>query len=136
MSQNSSQMALSSPVQMNATRQPRLMAIHGTTIGVMIAPTLVPALKIPVASARSRDGNHSAIVLMAAGKLPDSPRPSEKRARLNWSVVRASDVAIADRLHTEIDNAYPSRVPILSSNRPANRKPSAYAAVNHETSAP
>src|SRR5215831_3547865 len=132
MSQNSSQIALSSPVQMKATRQPRLRAIHGTTI----APTFVPALKMPVASARSRDGNHSAIVLMAAGKLPDSPRPSEKRARLNCSVVRASDVAIADRLHTEIDNAYPSRVPILSSNRPANRKPSAYAAVNHETSAP
>ena len=39
----------------------------GTAIGVMVAPTLVPALMIPAARARSRLGNHSAIVLIAAG---------------------------------------------------------------------
>src|SRR5215472_14498485 len=101
MSQNVSHVALSRPVHTNASRHEKVSAIHGTTIGVMIAPTLVPALKIPVASARSRAGNHSATVLIADGKLPDSPKPSENRARLNWSVVRASDVAIADTLHTE-----------------------------------
>ena len=55
----------------------------GTTIGVMIAPMFVPALKRPVANARSERGNHSATVLMAAGKLPDSPRPRAKRAAMN-----------------------------------------------------
>src|ERR1700678_2512601 len=48
--------------------------------GARIAPTFVPELKIPVTSARSRCGNHSAVVLMAAGKLPDSPSPRKKRA--------------------------------------------------------
>jgi hypothetical protein len=48
----------------------------------MMAPTFEPALKMPVASARSFFGNHSATVLIAAGKLPDSPRPRRKRATL------------------------------------------------------
>jgi hypothetical protein len=36
--------------------------IQGTAIGTTSAPTLVPELKIPVASARSFFGNHSATV--------------------------------------------------------------------------
>ena len=48
--------------------------------GISTAPTLVPALKMPVARARSFLGNHSATVLMQEGKLPDSPIPSPKRA--------------------------------------------------------
>ena len=39
---------------MNAACQPQCSAIHGTMIGVTIAPTFEPALKIPVANARSR----------------------------------------------------------------------------------
>ena len=39
----------------------------------------VPELKMPVAKARSRFGNHSATVLIAAGKLPASPSPSRNR---------------------------------------------------------
>ena len=38
-------------------------------MGVSNAPTFVPELKMPVASARSFFGNHSAVALMAAGKL-------------------------------------------------------------------
>jgi hypothetical protein len=57
--------------------------IQGTTAGVSSAPMLVPELKIPVANARSRFGNHSATTLMAAGKFPASPRPSTKRAAMN-----------------------------------------------------
>ena len=56
------------------------MVIHGTTSGATTAPMLVPELKMPVASARSRFGNHSATVLIAAGKLPASPMP-ERKAR-------------------------------------------------------
>ena len=66
-----------------AQYQPHVNVIHGTTSGVAIAPTLVPELKIPVASARSRFGNHSAVTLIAAGKLPASPIPSAKRANMN-----------------------------------------------------
>ena len=35
---------------------------------------------MPVASDRSLGGNHSAVALIAAGKLPLSPRPRKKRA--------------------------------------------------------
>ena len=37
----------------------------------MIAPTFEPALNIPVAIARSFTGNHSAVALIAPGKLAD-----------------------------------------------------------------
>ena len=40
----------------------------------------MPELKMPTALARSSVGNHSVVALMAAGKLPDSPRPRKARA--------------------------------------------------------
>jgi len=46
----------------------------------MIAPVFVPALKMPVANARSFLGNHSATALMAPGKFADSATPSNARA--------------------------------------------------------
>ena len=51
-------------------RQPHAIVIIGTTSGATSAPMFVPELKIPVASARSFFGNHSATVLIAAGKFP------------------------------------------------------------------
>ena len=42
------------------------------------APTLVPELKMPVARARSFFGNHSATVLIEAGKLPGLAEPEEE----------------------------------------------------------
>ena len=48
-----------------------------------MAPTLVDASKMPVANALSLFGNHSATVLIAAGKFPDSPIPKPKRAAIN-----------------------------------------------------
>ena len=75
---------------MNAQRQPRWPTIQGTLSGVTIAPTFVPALKMPVASARSFLGNHSATVLIEAGKFPDSPSPKPKRAMLKVSTELAS----------------------------------------------
>ena len=44
-----------------------------------VVAMLEPALKIPVAKARSFFGNHSETLLVAAGKLPDSPKPRTKR---------------------------------------------------------
>ena len=59
----------------------------GTSNGAATAPTLLPALKMPVASARSFLGNHSLTVLIAAGKFPPSANPSAKRAALKPSTV-------------------------------------------------
>src|SRR2546430_9792147 len=79
----------SDPVTTNAQRQPQFSAINGTMSGVRIAPVFVPALKMPVARARSSLGNHSPTLLMAPGKLADSPRPRSARAALKAAVVRA-----------------------------------------------
>ena len=112
----------------------------------------VPELKIPVASARSFWGNHSATVLIDAGKLPASPKPSAKRASANpaaapesvtmekpafasrlsigrcrLGIQSAAPCAIAARLHTTTASANPRRVPIRSMIRPAKINPSAYA---------
>ena len=57
------------PVTMNAHCHPHRSVIHGTTSGVTSAPTLVPELKMPVASARSLGETTPATVLMAAGKV-------------------------------------------------------------------
>src|ERR1035438_1675551 len=53
--------------------------IRGNANGTKSPPTLEPELNKPVARARSRLGNHSAVVLMAAGKLPPSPSPNRIR---------------------------------------------------------
>ena len=56
----------------------------------MIAPMFEPELKMPVANARSRRGNHSATVLIAAGKFPASPSPSANRATANPATLPTS----------------------------------------------
>ena len=73
--------------------------------GARIAPTQVPELKIPVASARSRGGNHSAVAFTAAGKLPLSPSPSTKRATPNSHTVLTSEWPIAATLQTAVTMA-------------------------------
>src|ERR1700686_4290412 len=78
--QSTSQANPRAPVIKNAQRHPRCTAIHGTMSGVTIAPMFVPALKIPVARARSFFGNHSATQLMLAGNTPASQKPKAKRA--------------------------------------------------------
>src|SRR5689334_25116202 len=64
------------PVIKNALLHPYFCAMKGTVSGATIAPIFDPELKIPVASARSLFGNHSATVLIAAGKFPASVTPS------------------------------------------------------------
>jgi len=56
---------------------PAKTAIHGKIRGVTIAPTLVPALKLPVASARSFFGNHSATHLRLAGNIRPRQNPRQ-----------------------------------------------------------
>src|SRR2546426_2682643 len=103
-----SQRKPSDPVTTNAQRQPHVSVIQGTMSGVRIAPVLVPALKMPVARARSSLGNHSPTLLIAPGKLADSPRPSSARAAENAAVVRASawPIAARDRKSTRLNSSH------------------------------
>ena len=80
-------------------------ASTGTTSGASTAPTFEPALKIPVASARSRRGNHSAVVLIAEGKFPASPSPSRNRATPNPNADRARACPAAASDQTTSDAA-------------------------------
>src|SRR5580704_1860559 len=94
--------ALKTPVTRNAARQPKCRATHGTMKGARMAPTPAPELKMPVASARSFGGNHSAVALIAAGKFPLSPRPRKNRATPNPKTDVTRACPIAERLHTAV----------------------------------
>ncbi len=100
----------------------------GTTAGATMAPRLLPALKRPVAKARSLRGNHSATVLIEAGKFADSPRPRTKRATPKPNADRANAWAMEARLQTTMATANPRFVPTRSRMRPATSRPRAYAA--------
>ena len=85
---------------MNAMRQPHSSVMAVTMMGAMMAPTVVPELKIPVAKALSRFGNHSATTLTAAGKLPASPSPKTAREAQKPVTVREKACNTAPMLHT------------------------------------
>jgi hypothetical protein len=121
--QNATQMNPTAPVAINAPCHPHRDASHGTIIGHVTAPTVLPALNSPVARARSCTGNHSATVLTAAGNLPPSVRPSQARATLNPVTVRAAACPIAARLQKATDDKSPRRTPTRSINRPADAYP-------------
>src|SRR3546814_12462071 len=76
------------PVSMNADFHPKCNVINVTISGATIAPTEEPELKIPVTYARSFFGNHSATVLIAAGKFAASPSPSTALAMENPATER------------------------------------------------
>src|SRR5271157_625599 len=113
------------PVHRNAHLHPNWIVIHGTVKGVTSAPTFVPALNIPVASARSFFGNHSATLFTEARKLPPSPNPSVARAIANPVTDRAAAWAIAAMLHTITASEYPRREPSRSISRPTTSDPAA-----------
>jgi len=77
----------------------------------------VPELKIPVASARSFFGNHSATALIEAGKFPASPRPRIRREKAR--------PAVAPMLHATTATAKPRLTPIRSMIRPESSRPMA-----------
>src|SRR6267142_3561168 len=97
----------SAPVKTEVERQPQSEAIHGARSGVTMAPMLVPALKMPVAKARSFLGNHSATDLMLAGKTPASPKPSAKRAAAKLKKEPAAAWAMEARLQYVMATAEP-----------------------------
>ncbi|SAK46126.1 hypothetical protein AWB80_01003 [Caballeronia pedi] len=60
---------------------------------------------MPVARARSLRGNHSAVVLIAAGKLPPSPMPSNARTIAKPITEPTAACSIAAILHTNMASA-------------------------------
>src|SRR6266581_3011360 len=104
-SQRTSQTNPSDPIRKKAHRQPQRSEIQGTRSGATIAPRFVPALKIPVASARSFFGNHSLTAFRLAGNTPDSPNPNANRAARTPPREPAIPWAIEARLHVTIARA-------------------------------
>ena len=80
---------------------------------------------MPVASERSFCGNHSATVLIAAGKLPDSPSPRKKRANPNSKHGAGQRVAhggeAPDRHHQHVADARAQLVDKPAGGQQANR---------------
>ncbi len=103
---------------MKAIRQPRVRVIAGTSRGATTAPTLVPALNRPIASARSLRGNHSVTAASDAGNAPDSPSASGMRAIAKPTVERARAWAMWPTVHSVTARANPARAPIRSTIRP------------------
>jgi len=84
----------------------------------MMPPSDAPALKIPCASARSREGNHSAFAFAAPGQLPASLIPSVARSTISKGIERTSAWAAIDSDQTTIEMVKPMRVPMASKMRP------------------
>ena len=94
---------------------------QGIRIAAIMAPKFEPLLKIPVANARSRLGNHSATVLIDAGKLPASPMPNALRTRICIITMRPTKALRIPKIDQTINEiANPILVPILSITQPAN----------------
>ena len=93
---------------------------HGTNRAATIAPKFEPLLKMPVARARSFLGNHSATVLMDAGKFPPSPTANALRTRMCIITSRPTNaLAIWHSDQTMSESDKPILVPILSMTQPA-----------------
>ncbi len=114
----------------NVGRQPQTVASQAMNGGESAPPTAAPVLKIPMPSARSRTGNHSAIAFAAPGQFPASPKPSTKRQDAKLVTVRAVAWAAAATDHTTIETAKPTRVPTASKSRPESIWLIAYAIRN------
>src|SRR5580693_159156 len=99
------------PVQMKAACHPQRRVTAAMRMGAMNAETLEPELKRPVARARSSEGNHSVVALMAAGKLPDSPRPRSVRAMQKPMTLVTRAWPIEENAQIVMAMAYPSLVP-------------------------
>ena len=116
--QKISQMNPMAPMVMNANCHPKFSAII-TVMNDTMTPTFVPELNSPVASARSRCGNHCPMALIDAGKFPASAAPRKNRATANPTVPRARAVTIDITDHATSAIASPNFTPMVSITRPA-----------------
>src|SRR5262245_3866275 len=112
--------------------QPNLLASN-TVTGAAITPTLVPELKMPVASARSFCGNHMATALIEAGKLAASATPRQKRTTTKpmTEATRPCAAAASDQTMSAIARLF--LTPNLSMNTPTIEGNAAYAPTKANT---
>ena len=104
------QMKPRAPMMTKAISQPPPMprslknwARRGMVAGATRAPMDAPELKIEVAKALSFLGKYSAVTLMAAGKLPASPRARMQRAATkSQTLVEAMAKAAAEPFSTAV----------------------------------
>ena len=113
------------PVIRKAARQPSVSVIAGTMRGVTIAPTLVPALKMPVANARSLLREPLGDGFQSGRKVARFPEP-DGEARDHEARQRARPCVRHVRYRPDTTaSAYPNRAPILSISLPKTTYPSA-----------
>src|SRR5207253_415284 len=93
------------PVHIKAACHPQRIVTAAMRMGAMKAEALEPELKRPVARARSSEGNHSVVALMAAGKLPDSPRPRRARQIMNPTTLATREVLMEAQPQTRMARA-------------------------------
>ena len=86
--------------------------------GATTAPSVEPLLKIAIANARSRTGNHSATAFAAPGQLPASPMPSRKRNAESCTTERAAACSVEATVQMPTNSMKPTRVPTRSSTLP------------------
>ena len=103
---------------MKAICQPSAMVMIGTRKGAIMAPTLEPALKMPMASARSRLGNHSVAAARVQGNRPDSPSPIGMRTQVKPRVLVTSACAIWAMVQMVTAMLPPTLAPKRSTTRP------------------
>ena len=106
------------PVARNPARQPQRSAMIETIGAAAIEPSAVPELKMPMARARSRMGNHSLTARIPPVKLPGSNTPSTNRETENWPAVLAKTCSILVTDHPATKTMSPRRVPMKSTTRP------------------
>ena len=107
---------------MKAISQPNLLARIGIVNGAANAPTEEPALNKEVAKARSFFGKYSAVVLMAAGKLPASPnantaRQAKNNHTLTLATAKAAVEPVSSAFKASIDSI--SSIIIVAQPQPA-----------------
>src|SRR5215469_9573169 len=112
-----SQIMPSEPVARKAERQPQRAVTTVMRMGVRKKLTLAPELNRPTALPRSLVGNHSLTALIAAGKLPDSPRPRKARAMQKPRTEPTIEWLMEERPQMRMARAYPALVPNLSMMR-------------------
>ena len=102
------------PIPTKVILQPNARYKYAINGAATTEPNEAPAPKIPCAIARSFDGNHSALLLVAPGQLPASLKPSMALNMLNEKMDLAKACNAIDTLQALIEITIPILVPMAS----------------------
>ena len=104
-----------------AHRQPARRATAETTGTASVEPRAVPALKMPMARARSRIGNHSAAARTPAGKFTGWVAPSSSRAPWKPRTELTRPWAMVASDQSDAKTRKLRRVPMRSTTKPPTK---------------